>query len=363
MTDPRVERYAQLLLDHCLGVQRGWQVIVWGTPWARPLLEELMKQIGERGAYALLRMTFSGGSYYHRAWVRHAPLDVLSEPASIDVHAWERCDAWVGVSAPENTHDGADIPVERTTAVQRAYGDAMSRLSEMEVPWVLCWYPTPALAQDAHMTLPAFEDFLYASCLIDWRAEHERISRYAKLFDGAEEVRIVAAGTDLRLSIAGRRADVDAGTGNMPGGEVYACPVETSAEGTIAFTEFPAVWRGRDVRGIRLRFSEGRVVDASADSEEDFLLQTLDTDEGARRIGELGIGCNPGIDRYIRNLYFDEKMNGTAHIALGMGFEYLGSTNKSALHWDIVKDLRAGGRIELDGRVVQENGVWTTDAP
>jgi aminopeptidase len=112
------------------------------------------------------------------------------------------------------------------------------------------------------------------------------------------------------------------------------------------------------VRGIRLRFSEGRVVDASADSEEEFLLETLDTDEGARRIGELGIGCNPGIDRYMRNLYFDEKINGTAHIALGTGFEYLGGANESAIHWDIVKDLRSGGRIELDRKVVQENGVW-----
>ncbi|MFL6012953.1 MAG: aminopeptidase [Gaiellaceae bacterium] len=358
MTDTRVERYAELLLDTCLGVQRGWQVIVWGTPWGRPLLEEVMKQLAERGAYALLRLTFSGGSYSHGAWVRHAPLDLLSEPAPIDVYAWEHCDAWLGVSAPENTYDRADIAPARTSAVARAYNGAMSRLTENEVPWVLCWYPTPALAQDAHMPLPTFEDFLYASCLIDWKAEHERISRYATLFDQAEEVRIVADGTDLRLSIAGRRADVDAGTGNMPGGEVYVCPVETSAVGTIAFTEFPAVWRGRELRGIRLRFSEGRVVDASADSEEEFLLETLDTDEGARRIGELGIGCNVGIDRYMRNVYFDEKMNGTVHIALGTGFDYLGSSNDSAIHWDIVKDLRAGGRIELDGRVVQEDGAW-----
>ena len=167
-----------------------------------------------------------------------------------------------------------------------------------------------------------------------------------------------ATGTDLRLSVAGRRAGVDAGTGNMPGGEFFVCPVETSTEGTIAFTEFPALWGGRQVRGIRLRFSEGRVVDASADSEEDFLLETLDTDEGARRIGELGIGCNPGIDRYMGNVYFDEKINGTIHLALGSGFDSIGGTNDSAIHWDIVKDLRVGGRIELDGKVVQENGIW-----
>ena len=361
MSDARVERYAELLLGTCLGVERGWQVMVWSTPWARPLLEEVLKQLGERGAYPLLRLTFSGGSAYHRAWLRHAPLDVISEAAPIEVHAWEQCDAWLGVSAPENTRDGADIPAERTIALAKAYGkayrDARSRLDYVDTPSVMCWYPTPALAQDAGMTLPAFADFLYGSCLIDWNSMHKRISRHAQLLDEAEEVRIVGNETDLRLSVAGRRAGVDAGTGNMPGGEFFVCPVETSAEGTIAFTEFPGLLGGREIRGIRLTFSEGRIVDASADSEEDFLIETLDTDEGARRIGELGIGCNPGIDRYMRNVYFDEKMNGTIHLALGDGV-FLGGTNVSAIHWDIVKDLRFGGRIELDGKVVQENGIW-----
>ena len=272
----------------------------------------------------------------------------------------EHCDAWLGVAAPENTRDGADIPAERTSAVSKAYRGAGSRLHRQETPWVLCWYPTPTLAQDAGMTLPAFADFIYGSCLIDWKALHERISRLAQLFDEAEEARIVADGTDLRVSVAGRRTDVDAGTGNMPGGEFFVCPVETSAEGTISFTEFPAMRSGREVRGIRLRFSEGRIVEASAESEEDFLLEALDTDEGARRIGELGIGCNPGINRYMRNIYFDEKMNGTIHLALGFGFDYIGGTNESAIHWDIVKDLRSGGRIELDGKLVQENGIWVT---
>jgi aminopeptidase len=222
----------------------------------------------------------------------------------------------------------------------------------------MCWYPTPALAQDAGMTLTAFEDFLYGAVLLDWQAEHARLSRYAALFDAADEVRIVGDGTDLRLSLAGRQTEVDAGMGNMPGGELFGCPVEDSAEGTIAFSEFPQLWGGRQLRGIRLRFEGGRVVDASADTEEEFLLETLDADEGARRIGELGIGGNPGITRYMGNVYFDEKIDGTVHIALGFGFPDMGGTNESAIHWDIVKDLRGGGRVELDGRVVQENGRW-----
>lgn len=360
MTDPRVERYATLLIDTCLGVERGWQVLVWGMPPARPLLEEVTRQLGRRGAYPLLRLTFGGGLVYHRDWVRHAPLDVLAEPASIDEHAFQHCDGLIAISAPENTRDGSDIAAERMSAVQAAYRPATERIHSSAIPWVMCWYPTPALAQDAGMAGPEFEDFLFDACLRDWEAEHERMGRYAALFDGAEEVRILGAGTDLRLSLAGRRMEVDAGTGNMPGGEFFGCPVETSAEGTIAFTEFPGIWSGRDVRGIRLRFSEGRVVDASAETDEDFLLATLDTDEGARLIGELGIGCNPAITRYMRNTHFDEKIDGTVHIALGAGFADLGGTNESAIHWDMVKDLRSGGRIEIDGQVVQENGAWVT---
>ena len=171
-------------------------------------------------------------------------------------------------------------------------------------------------------------------------------------------MRIVGEGTDLRLGLAGRSMQVDAGGGNMPGREFFGCPFETSATGSIAFTEFPAVYAGRELVGVRLRFEDGRVVDASADTNEDFLLATLDQDDGARRLGELGVGCNPGITRYMRNTLFDEKIDGTVHLALGAGFEHLGGKNVSAVHWDLVKDLRSGGRIELDGVTVQENGVW-----
>jgi aminopeptidase len=358
VADPRIERYAALLLDTCLGVQPGWQVLVWGMPPARPLIEEVTRGLGRRGAYPLLRLTFGGGLVYHRDWVRTAPAELLGVPAPIDVHAFERCDALLAIGAPENTRDGSDIPAERLGAVSAAYAPATARIHNSEIPWVMCWYPTPALAQDAGMAVRDFEDFLYGACLLDWEAEHRRLQRYADMFAGAEEVRITGAETDLRLSLAGRPIEVDAGTGNMPGGEVFGCPVESSAEGVIGFTEFPAVWAGRDVRGVRLRFEGGRVADASAESEEAFLLETLDTDEGARRIGELGIGCNPGVTRHMRNTHFDEKMNGTVHIALGAGFEDVGGENESAVHWDMVKDLRPGGTIEVNGTVVQRDGVW-----
>jgi aminopeptidase len=228
----------------------------------------------------------------------------------------------------------------------------------LELHWVGCQFPTPALAQEGGLSLDEFADFLYGACLLDWGAERERMARYAHFFDEAEEVRIVADNTDIRLGVAGRKAEVDAGGANMPGGEFFLSPLEDSAEGQIVFDEFPAVYNGREVAGIALRFEAGRVVDASAASNEEFLTEMLDLDDGSRRLGELGIGCNPGITRYMKNTLFDEKIDGTAHLALGNGLPGVGGTNVSQLHWDIVKDLREGGRIELDGRVVQESGRW-----
>ena len=269
-------------------------------------------------------------------------------------------DSFIALVAPENTRDGADVEPRKLQLLQEGGRRAMQRILSGDVPWVGCHYPTPALAQDAGMTLEQFEEFLYGSVLIDWDAERERMSHIKELFDGAEEVRIVGAGTDLRLSLSGRSGMIDAGGANMPGGEVFYSPVEDSAEGTIEFSEFPGVYVGREVNDIRFRFAGGQIVEASASSNEDFLLQTLDTDAGARRLGELGIGCNPGITQHMKNAAFDEKIDGTVHLAVGKGFPELGGTNESVVHWDIVKDLRGEGRIEVDGRVVQDCGEWLT---
>jgi len=360
MEDPRDADYAELLVGTCLDVQEGWQVLVLGSPLGQPLLEEVQRAIARRRAYALTEVTFGGVlGATDLAWRLEAPLDVLARPASLYDRLLREVDAFLVVNAPENTREGSEVPPERIKAVQAAYRPATERLLAHEVPWVGCQYPTPALAQDAGMSTHAFADFLYGACLLDWAAERERMSRYAERFDAAEEVRIVGSGTDLHLSVADRRMKVDAAGANIPGGEFFGCPIEDSAEGTIHFSEFPGVHAGRHVEGIRLRFEGGLVVDASSDTHEDFLLATLDTDEGSRRIGELGIGCNPGITRHMRNTLFDEKIDGTAHIAIGTGFPDLGGTNVSTVHWDIVKDLREGGRLELDGEVVQESGAWT----
>jgi aminopeptidase len=291
-------------------------------------------------------------------WAQEAPEELLGTPAPIEAYAFDNADGWISIEAPENTRELTNLPAERLARLQSGLRPHLERMFTHELKWVGCQYPTPSLAQEAGLSLQEFEDFLYGACLLDWDAERERMSRYAQQFDDAEEVRLVGAGTDIRIGVAGRPALVDAGGANMPGGEFFLSPVEDSAEGEIVFGEFPAVYNGREVAGIALRFEAGRVVEASATANEEFLLEMLDIDEGARRLGELGIGCNPGITRYMKNTLFDEKMDGTAHLALGNGLPEVGGTNVSQLHWDIVKDLRQGGRIELDGQVVQEDGRW-----
>jgi aminopeptidase len=357
MTDPRVEAYAKLLVEDCLDVQPGWQVVVTGGALARPLLEAVSALLGRRGAYALQRVSLTG-TRLNLPWLQEAPDELLDTPAPLDVRPFEEADAWIGIEAPENTRELSVISADRLARMQAGLRPHLERVFTYDIKWVGCQFPTAALAQDAGMSLTDFEDFLYGACLLDWDAERERMSAYAALFDEAEEVRITGPETDITVSLAGRRGEVDAGGANMPGGEFFYSPLEDSASGTIAFTEFPAVYAGREVTGIRLRFEDGLVVDASADTHEDFLVEILDRDEGSRRLGELGIGCNPRITRHMKNTLFDEKIDGTVHLALGNGLPEVGGENVSQVHWDIVKDLREGGRLELDGKVVQESGKW-----
>ncbi|MEK6274908.1 MAG: aminopeptidase [Actinomycetota bacterium] len=361
MTDPRVEQYAELLVNRCVDVQPGWEVLVVGSPAARPLLEEVVRAIGRRKAVPVVQMSFSGMDYWplEAVWAETAPPELVAERSPLRVKLEDECDAWIRIGAPENTREGADLSREHQNAIANAAHALISRRLGLEIPWVTCRYPTSALAQEAGMSLRAFEEFLYGAVLLDWDEEGRKMERIKERFDPAEEVRIVGHDTDLRFSIAGREGIVDDGHLNMPGGEVFYSPVEDSTEGVVSFSEFPAVQEPDVVDGVRMRYENGRVVEASATANEEALLTALDRDEGARVLGEFGIGCNPGIQRHMRNTLFDEKMYGTIHLAVGAGFGVAGGKNQSATHWDMVKDLRNGGRIELDGEVVQENGEWT----
>jgi aminopeptidase len=359
VADPRVEQYARVLVETCIDVRPRGQVLLDAGVLARPLVEEIQRLIAEKGAWVITRLSFSkNDASSDTAWTLAAPEELVGELPPAERHLLETIDGLIVVLAPENVRDGSELGPELQALVSKAHEPIIPRVVSGELSWVGCYYPTQASAQAAEMTLTEFEDFLYGACLVDWDAERVRMQRLADRFDAADEVRIVGPETDLALSIAGRQGKVDAGGANMPGGEFFYSPVEDSAEGEIAFVEYPASRGGVDVNGVRLRFESGRVVEASAETNEDFLLTMLDTDEGARRLGELGIGCNPGIRQHMRNTLFDEKIDGTVHLALGRGFPFLGGTNESALHWDIVKDLRRDGELHLDGEVVQRDGRW-----
>lgn len=365
MADPRVVAYARLLVEHSLDVQPGWQVLVRTTPLARPLHDEVVRQIAARGAYAITRMSWTEWPV-DLNWAQHAPDELVQQLPPIELETIRRMDARISILAPENMRQENDLGGGRMALVRKAREPFFRRTMSDEIPWVGCQWPTPALAQEAGMTTEAFSELLLSAVLQDWKALGERMRRWCDRFDAAREVRITGAGgTDLRLSLEGRQGAVSEGYHNLPDGEFFFAPVEDSAEGVIVFGEFPAESDGTLIEGIRLAFRAGEVVDASADRGEEALHAALATDEGAKRIGELGIGCNEGITTYLRNTLFDEKIAGTVHLALGASYTRVGGRNTSAMHWDIVKDLRPGaggaypgGTIELDGEVVQRDGRW-----
>jgi aminopeptidase len=354
--DPRVDDYARLLVERSIAVQPGWQVVIRATPLARPLVEAVTEQIARLGAYPILQLSFEhiGG-----AFAREAPVEVLARPAPLLEQIWREADAFISIWGPENAREGSELSGERMAAFQQMTTAMRERTMAMSVPWVIAEYPVVSTAQEAGMTLLELEQFIFDAVLLDWDAEARRMRAIADIFDAANEVRVVGAGTDLTVSLAGRFGAVDDGHVNMPGGEVFYSPVEDSATGVVEFCEFPAVYYGGEVVGARLVFQHGRIVEASARSGQDFLLRTLDTDEGARGLAELGIGCNPRIQRFMKNVGFDEKIDGTVHLAVGNSYSFNGGMNESAIHWDLVKDLRSEGRIYADGRLVQKNGIWS----
>jgi aminopeptidase len=352
--DPRTEAYARVLVE-CIHPEPGWQVLVTSQPLGRPLIEEVSRELARRGVRALVRLGFDalGGVF-----TREAPLELLGTVPAIDRNEIETVDSYIAILAPENTRAGVDVDAERLGVRRQALMRLQKPYLSDEKPWVGCYFPTQAAAQDAGMSLPAFEEFVYGAVLVDWASLRRDMERIAEHFDRGGTVRIVGEGTDLTFSLEGREGKVDALGANMPGGEVFYSPVEDTAEGVISYSEYPACYGGHEVHGVRFRFEGGRIVEASATADEAFLLGTLDTDDGARRLGEFGIGCNPGIRRHTRNTLFDEKMAGTIHLAIGQSFPQLGGQNTSGVHWDMVKELRSGGRIELDGELVQESGEW-----
>ena len=330
-------------------------MLVATTTEARPLARELSRQLAGRGAYALTRISWGAAFPVDLDWIAAAPGELAASLPPLERRVLEEVDGTIFVLAPERDLPRLDDGGARAfRAHVSAYRD---RGRAGEIPSVRCDFPCAAYADRAELTLAELEDVFYDACLRDWDEEGRRMQPVRERLDAAREVRIVGKGTDLRLSLDGRSALVDDGHLNVPGGEVFTSPVEDSLAGEILF-DVPSHSTDGLVEEIRLRFEHGDVVEAAAAAGEPALLRALATDAGARRVGEFGIGCNSGITRPMRNVLFDEKMAGTIHLALGAGFPQLGGRNESALHWDLIKDLRGGGELQLDGVVVQRDGEW-----
>jgi aminopeptidase len=348
------DAFATLLCDWCLDVRERDYVLVSTTTLAAPLIRAFHRLLITRGAWTPgLRIGLPGLA---EDFYRLAPDDLLDNFAPQDLAEMEGIDAYVRIDAPENTRALAEIDPATIARAARARAPILE--ARLEKRWCGTIWPTPALAQEAGMSDDDYAAFLNRALFLDrpdpvaaWRELSDRQSKIVDRLSGAGEIRIEADGTDLRLRVDGRTWINSNGRRNMPSGEVFTGPLEDSANGTIRFT-IPSNPRGAVVEDVELTFEDGKVTRATAARGQAYLDAALATDPGARFLGELGIGTNFGIDRPTGSILLDEKIGGTVHLALGRSYPETGGTNVSALHWDLICDLRAGGRLTADGEPV-----------
>jgi aminopeptidase len=359
--DPR--RFAALLAGYCLDVQPGQQVLVRSTTLAAPLLLALQREILEREAWPALRTALPGQTEGYWAAVRDVHLDSLSPGERAET---ETADCLLTIQAPDNTSELAGV--DPALMARAARTRAPLRELAMQRRWCGTLWPTPAGAQQAEMATGDFAALVERALFLDrddpvaaWGELRAHQAQLIERLAEASELRIEADGTDLRLSVAGRTWVNSDGRRNMPSGEVFTGPVEDSAEGRIRFT-IPSSPRGVAVEGIELEFRAGQVSSARADRGEAYLRETLATDPGATRLGEIGIGTNFGIDRPVGTILFDEKIGGTVHLAVGRSYPETGGVNESAVHWDMICDLRDGGRLSADGVALLETGRFLDES-
>lgn len=365
MTDPRIEKLADLLVNYSVMVRLGDKVFITGETIAEPLLKAIYTRVLQVGGHPTMMAELPGLDevLFRRAsdaQLQYVPDWLRDITSTYDVR--------ISVIAEHNTKALSGVDPAKMVLWSQGRTElmeiTMQRSAAEELLWTVALFPTNACAQDAEMSLSEYEDFVYDACMPDLNnpiAYWQRFSTWQqKIVDwlkGKERVHVIGPETDLRLSIAGRTFENCDGHYNMPDGEVFTGPVEDSVEGQVCFS-YPAIYGGREVTGVRLWFEDGKVVKAIADKNEDFLQKTLDTDEGSRRVGEFAIGTNESITRFTRQILFDEKINGSFHMALGAGYPESGSQNKSAIHWDLICDLREGGEIWVDDELLYQNGKF-----
>jgi aminopeptidase len=363
--DPRHERFAQVLVDYSTRVEEGDLVLIESTPLAAPLIDALFRKVVHAGGHPEFRIGVDGvaeallskGNEEQLAWISPR-LRGDSEHANVRI----------AIEAETNTRALTGIDPARQAIFARSRSHlrdlTMERAAAGELRRVVTAFPTQASAQDAEMSLADYEDFVYRAGFLDeedpvsaWAALGERLGRLAEWLGTKKELRVVTEGTDLTVGVDGRTWIPCDGKENFPDGEVFTGPVETSVEGHVRFS-FPAPYAGRLVRDIELRFEGGEVVEARAAEGEEFLREMLAMDDGARRLGEFAFGMNDAVQEFTGHTLFDEKLGGTVHMALGKAYPESGGKNESALHWDLVCDLRGESEVHADGEVVYRNGAF-----
>jgi len=366
--DHRITKLADVLVNYSLAVQPGDRVAIQGETPAAELIKAIYAEVLRAGGYPLVWPMLPGLDEILYAEASDEQLQHIAEPLKLVTETYE---CRISIRAAENTKSLSSADPARMVLRNQALGGLMKTFMERsasgELRWTTTLFPTNAPAQDAQMNLAEYEDFVYGACMPDlddpvgyWRGFSSWQQKIVDWLKGKEQIHVLGRETDLRLNIAGRTFINSDGRHNMPSGEVFTGPVEDSVEGHVYFS-YPAILRGREVTGVRLSFEKGRVVEASAEKDEEYLLQMLDTDEGSRYLGEFAIGTNEGIDRFTGQILFDEKIGGSFHMALGAGYPETGSKNQSAIHWDMICDLRDGGEIWVDGEILYRDGKFVVE--
>jgi aminopeptidase len=365
MADLRIEKMARVLVDYSTAVQPGDKVLIEGTTLSEPLVRAIYRCVLERGGLpqAILALPDEDELIYAAAGEEQ-----LGITPWLARYAIETTDVVIRPRSTQNTRALSNVDPARQARRQKALAPlmraSMQRAAEGKLRWMSTQFPTPALAMEAEMGWNEYQDFFYAACHVDdatpdpvahWRGVHEQQAGFAQRFEGHDNVELKGPNVDLHLSIRGRAFLNASGQHNLPDGEIYTGPVEDSLEGWVKFT-YPAIYNGRAVEGVELRFERGQVAQATAKTNQDFLLQMLATDAGARYVGEFAVGTNFQIDRFTRNILFDEKLGGTFHLALGASYPETGGKNLSAVHWDMICDMRKESEIRVDGAVVVRDG-------
>jgi aminopeptidase len=367
MYDPRLDRLAEVLVKYSTQIKKGDVTRIRMSTVAEPLAIALYKQVLLAGGHPVIRLAPEECA---ELLVRYGREYQLSFESPFEMNEVETVDVDISAWASRNTRAMSNANPQKQALVSKSRAPVfdlflkrMAKRGKSRLRWVGTQFPCQASAQDAEMSLSEYADFVFNAGLLHlpnpiaaWKKISTTQQRLADFLNKASEVRYIApGGTDIRFGVKGRTWVNCDGKANFPDGEVFTGPIETATEGEVNFN-FPAIYQGREVNGIRLRYKNGKVVDADASKGKDFLFKMMDQDKGGRTLGEVAIGTNYGITKFTRNTLFDEKIGGTVHMALGAALPGTGGKNKSALHWDMVLDLRKGGRIEVDGKVISKNG-------